>query len=91
MRRTAGSLVGAGHRVVVFEMLAAEEAEQDLIDGIEIRRVPVPMRYEGEDMAELRPLFDLRVVGEVPESEWYHFPEEHRAMVPKPGDRARLE
>lgn len=63
VRRTAGSLVGAGHRVVVFEMLAAEEAEQDLIDGIEIRRVPVPMRYEGEDMGELRavcrPAFDL--------------------------------
>jgi glycosyltransferase involved in cell wall biosynthesis len=63
VRRTAGSLVAAGHRVVVFEMLAAGGAEQDTIDGIEIRRVPVPTRYEAEDMAEFRavcrPAFDL--------------------------------
>jgi Glycosyl transferase 4-like domain len=71
--RIGGSLVGAGHRVVVFEMRAAEDAECEMIDGIEIRRVTVPMRYDEEDMAEFRSpcrqAFDLiercdpRVVG----------------------------
>jgi glycosyltransferase involved in cell wall biosynthesis len=63
VRRIGGSLVSAGHRVVVFEMLAAEEAEDDFIDGIEIRRVPVPTRYDAVDMAEFRavcrPAFEL--------------------------------
>jgi glycosyltransferase involved in cell wall biosynthesis len=71
--RIGGSLVGAGHRVVVFEMRAAEDAECEMIDGIEIRRVTVPMHYDEEDMAEFRSpcrqAFDLiercdpRVVG----------------------------
>ena len=61
--RIGRSLVQAGHRVVVFEMRVAENPEHDLIDGIEIRRVPVPTRYEAEDMAEFRvvcrPAFDV--------------------------------
>jgi glycosyltransferase involved in cell wall biosynthesis len=72
--RIGGSLVGAGHRVVVFEMRAAEDAECEMIDGIEIRRVTVPMRYDEADMAEFRtvcrPAFeviarcDARVAGD---------------------------
>jgi glycogen synthase len=74
VQRIGRSLVGAGHRVVVFEMLIGEDAEHDSIDGLEIRRVPVPVRYDAEDMAELRTVcrraFDLiadcdsRVVGD---------------------------
>jgi glycogen(starch) synthase len=56
VRRIGRSLINSGHRVIVFEMLGASDAEYDEIDGIEIRRVPVPMRYEAEDMAEFRDL-----------------------------------
>src|SRR4051812_50075877 len=63
VRRIGRSLVKAGHRVLVFEMRGAQDAGCDLIEGIEIRRVPVPMRYEAEDMAEFRhvcrPAFDI--------------------------------
>src|SRR3954447_16133531 len=54
VRRIGLSLVNAGHRVIVFEMQGANASERDLIDGIEIHRVPVPARYEAVDMAEFR-------------------------------------
>ena len=61
--RIGRSLVAAGHRVVVFEMLPAGDSEHDRIDGIEIRRVLVPERYEAANMAEFhqvcRPAFDI--------------------------------
>jgi glycosyltransferase involved in cell wall biosynthesis len=72
--RIGRSLLGAGHRVIVFEMLTPDGTEQEIIEGLEIRRVPVPTRYEAEDMAEFRsvcrPAFeiiarcDVRVAGD---------------------------
>ena len=63
VRRIGRSLVQAGHRVIVFEMQGPDAPERDLIDGIEIRRVPVPTRYEAANMAEFRnvcgPAFDV--------------------------------
>ena len=63
VRRIGLSLAKAGHRVVVFEMRGTHDRERDIVDGIEIRRVAVPMRYEAEDMAEFRkicrPAFEI--------------------------------
>lgn len=51
--RMGTALGGQGHQVVVFEMLQEGLAEREMIRGMEVRRVPVPMSYRDDDMAEI--------------------------------------
>jgi glycosyltransferase involved in cell wall biosynthesis len=75
-----GSLAAAGHKVVVFEMQSAAASSHEIVGGMEIRRVPVPTRFETEDMstfatvcpaaAEIIGRCDPRVLNDAGMSRW---------------------